>query len=615
MNRYGLSLTLLGTLILAACGGGGGSNSSNNSGGGQVPATSAPQVISISPQLKATDVALDASITVNFDQPIDCQSFEQAFLLEDENNFSVDTTISCSGSTVSVAPTENLEKDTVYEIWVSTLLAGQNGTTLTIPFSTDFITVARVWLPAVELGDHGVGEFVGQGYYPVRALWPKIAMNPAGDALATWQVYDSDPYDIDNTSGNYGAYYDSELFNWGDDKRLGHKIAALSHPGVFTSGQAMAAGAGELIPQYGGSLLREINSMLNISGTWFDPQPMDAPASLNSNGWDFYYSPQDFTANSFRGIALWLKATPYMSDSLSGVDYELWSGKYIDGTVAWNPPKLAASTYTEHEQLGPNPQTEDDSGDFIIDAKIELDSNDNAVIAYRKVGVGLRATEYAICMNRLVGNTAWGTNIASPCFSAVPPLLFINQQVVVDNLSNAMVTWESHEIGVYTESILYFTQYKSLGSAFEYADPISGISMRAGSYEIAMNGAGEAVVVWATDLGAINAKFYDSLNGWGDIQELWPDLADRPQVAINDSGEIVVSFATIINELFARSYKEGQGWSDVATVSTSMYNNSFYKNDHDIAIDDSGNAIAVWVEQKAGSPNALDSTVFARRFE
>ena len=630
MNHFKLLLTFYLVLLLSSCGG--------SDSGNQNPSTSAPKVLSITPELETTEVALDTSITITFDQAIDCDSFRQAFLLEDETNSIVDTTITCDESVVTVSPMENLEKYTVYEIWVSTLLKNLNGVTLAIPFNIDFITVERSWSTGLVIGDHGVGEPVGLGYGAVRMNEPQIAMNDDGDTLATWVVLGN---------GRYASYFDSELNNWEPfanlnqlqfDPGLIHILDfSQALPGVFSSGNALAIARGEAVSDVPGTNVISLDSNLHLGNEWFSAQPLTEPPVISWSEregsaqyvWDFDLKLQDFATHSFRGMALWIKEihdpVHYLAGESESWEQQLWSGMYVDGTMNWNTPKLVANRvrYADRTQTGPFSWDTVRSGEQFVDAKIAMDTNDNAIAAYliREDGPensqGITSYITSLCTNHLAGNTLWES--FETCFDTQEDTeVFSNHQIVMDDSGNAMLFWQSYLNTVGSVSRLLFSRYQSLGIGWRDSEAISGAEIlasgRLNGYEVAMNGAGKTVAVWTSSLGAINASIYDPVSGWGNTQELERDLAEAPQVAINDKGEIVVTFVSLFagNELYAASYKDGQGWSKPSKLTSKLHHSILFSGvTHDVAIDEAGNANVVWIEEL----ESTDTVVMAARFE
>jgi hypothetical protein len=602
MNRSTILATACTAWVLAACGGEGGTTDPTAGGGNQPPSTTGPTVLSIAPEMAATGVALDTAITVTFDQAIDCDSFQQAFLLEDEDNSRVDTLIACDANVVAISPAEQLQKHTAYNIRVSTLLKTLAGVALEAAFSAEFLTVERTWSPVIEIGNHGPGanftNFAGTTtYYAVRVSEPKIAMNLAGDSLVTW-IMDNDNPDLpSNESGRHAAYFDSETTQWNAYRTLSLKAdPSQAYPGVFASGTAVAAEGGDGYKGTG------VNYFLNLSGIWSGAKAIEAPNP------QFEYKLRDSATSGFRTTVLWEEELDYFESASSYTEYtyELWLGEYIEGTTSWT-----SSPLVRHQLKLVNSQL---SGTFIREAsKVALDTNGNTAIAYATVtqenSEELTGNKYEVCA---LYNSSTFTE--EGCFPTEFPQIREYPQIVMDNLGRALIVWETYEyneFGNFNHALL-FSQYNSVSPGWSDAKPISGMSVFPTSFEIAMNGKGKAILAWASPDGRINAKLYDSVNGWANTQELLDYEAYRPQVAINDAGDIVVSFVDAFDTLYAISYKEGYGWSDLVRLSTSTRNAGFLAYNHDIGLDEEGNAIAVWTELQA---DPRDSMAVARRFE
>jgi hypothetical protein len=209
-------------------------------------------------------------------------------------------------------------------------------------------------------------------------------------------------------------------------------------------------------------------------------------------------------------------------------------------------------------------------------------------------------TRYNVWANRFVpgmgAGTGWGTAVmieASDDFGggAIP-------QVAVDAAGNAIAVWtmdsgimsNRYTMGVGWGSTVLLTEPMALASSY---DPSIGI-----------DGSGNATLVFPVSIGvtstpAIWARRYTSA-GWSAAIPLEPftaGVASSPaKIAVNASGEAMALWvrrnAANINTLWASRYTSA-GWSAASSVTTSdVINNGV----HQIAIDSAGNAMAVWVQ-------------------
>lgn len=122
---------------------------------------------------------------------------------------------------------------------------------------------------------------------------------------------------------------------------------------------------------------------------------------------------------------------------------------------------------------------------------------------------------------------------------------------------------------------------------------------------LAADSSGNAVAVWSHFEGlhlGIRANRYVAGVGWGTAQRIDGNIsgdAQQPQVAVDASGNAVaiwvVGFGTS-SEIWVNRYSAGSGWGTASKLS----GNGKFSDDPVVASDASGNAIAVWTETDAG---------------
>lgn len=127
--------------------------------------------------------------------------------------------------------------------------------------------------------------------------------------------------------------------------------------------------------------------------------------------------------------------------------------------------------------------------------------------------------------------------------------------------------------------------------------------------QIAADSNGNAIAVWekADDAAAgihhIFANRFDAGKGWGIpvlIEDNVPGDAMTPQIAMDESGKAIavwVEFDGLKNEIYANQFEPGKGWSGAVIIDKDTTGDVF--NPH-VAMDNHGNGIAVW-EQSDGA--------------
>ncbi len=134
--------------------------------------TSAPFVVSLNPAGAATGVGVDATILVNFSEPVDATSLQAAFALRETGSstrLAGSGILSGFGRTFVFTPEVALRFETDYELTISTALADGNGVHPAADFVSGFRTQAR---PSVSIADvqprsvlaGGTLTVIGQGF-------------------------------------------------------------------------------------------------------------------------------------------------------------------------------------------------------------------------------------------------------------------------------------------------------------------------------------------------------------------------------------------------------------------------------------------------------------------
>ncbi len=605
MKNFRLILATYVLLCLTACGGGsgGGGTTQNNNGNG-------PSVISTNPAAQATEVPLDATMTLTFDVEIDCPSFESAFLLEDENQQTVDVSIDCTSTVVTITPTDNLAKASEYNVGVSTaLMAANNGPSIASAFSTTFTTVERVWAAAVNIGDHGSGSTFNPGfpsqptYYQVVANLPSIAMNDDGYATVTWQAFSTHP--DTGFDGGYGAVY-SPGYGWDNFSQVTEDDEAYMNneafPGMFASGNAVAV-------SHSWGNRNALHYSENISGVaWTTPETIiETSDPLNEE-----INIEDFSTNSFRSMVAYLKTTHIPSTDGYEVKYEILTASYTDG-LTWQPEKFVETTSTFHTN-GSSYHT----GLSLSFFRIALNTNGDAIALYsiyealkKEDSDGYAASQ--LCVSNKLSSASWPDSLLySECTTLPKKTFAVLPKLVMDDLGNGLVVWVFNDVGT-GDTKLQYRRYQPTAGWGPVTD-VPGGANEGGFFDLAMNSHGEAILVFRNSLLEVDSISFSPISGWGSANSLPANLGEDPKVAINDDGDAIVSFvaASTPRNLVAQYLKTGQHWSSSEVLSTSLQSGS---ETHDVEIDEEGNAIVVWSELKPGQGTVFDSSIWARRFE
>ena len=292
------------------------------------------------------------------------------------------------------------------------------------------------------------------------------------------------------------------------------------------------------------------------------------------------YSPQIAVDGAGNAIAVW-----YQYDSIRS---NIWANRF-DGT-AWSTAELIET---------------DDTGDA-YDPQIAVDGAGNAIaVWYQDDGV-----RFNIWANRFDG-TAWGTAELIETDDAGDAY---DPQIAVDGAGNAIAVWYQDD-GV--RSNIWANRFD--GAAWGTAELIE--TDKAGDAcdpQISLDGAGGAIAVWYQDDGIrfnIWANHFDGF-AWGTAELIGTDSAGDaygPQIAADGAGDAVavwyqynaIGYSTRSDILTNRF--DGAAWGTAGLIETDNAGSAYGPQ---IAMDDTGSAIAVWDQY-----DGIRSNIWTKRFD
>jgi hypothetical protein len=222
--------------------------------------------------------------------------------------------------------------------------------------------------------------------------------------------------------------------------------------------------------------------------------------------------------------------------------------------------------------------------------QIAIDANGNAIAVWRQYD----GTRYNIHANRYdAAGAGWGT--ASLIESGNGNVL--EPQIAVDPNGNAMAVWPQVDGTSYS---IWANRYIA-GAGWGTASLIDTAAGAAHEPQIAIDPNGNVIAVWIQQDGtafSIHANRYDAAGaGWGtaSLIETATGEAYDPQIAIDRSGNAIAVWRQFDGTRFnihANRYAAGTGWVEASLIETG--DGGAYGPQ--IAFDPNGNAIAVWYQ-------------------
>ena len=187
-------------------------------------------------------------------------------------------------------------------------------------------------------------------------------------------------------------------------------------------------------------------------------------------------------------------------------------------------------------------------------------------------------------------NNTWGTAKLLESLSGAVD----SPQIAMDDDGDAMAVWQQYDGSV---NSIYAAKYWSSNNTWGTAKLLETASGYAYSPQIAMDDEGDAMAVWRQNDGSADsiyaAKYWSSNNTWSVriLLETTDERASNPQIAMDDDGDAMAVWqqGDSSYSIYAVVYSDGV-WS-TATLLESL---SGAADSPQIAMDDEGDAMAVW---------------------
>jgi hypothetical protein len=449
-------------------------------------------------------------------------------------------------------------------------------------------------------------------------LNPQVAMDGSGNAIAVWEQYDGNRYNIwakrytpsggwgtatliENDNGSAGSPPQVAMDGSGNAVAVWEQIDATGRYNIWANRYTPSGG-------WGTATLIETNNAGNASS----PQ-----VAMDSSGnavvlWAQSDGTRDnIWANRYASAAEWEAATLIETDNAGGATnpqvamdgsgnaFAVW--QQSDG-IRYN---IWANRYTPSGGWGTGTLIETNNAGDATNPQVAMDSSGNAIAVWSQSD----GTYYNIVANRYTPSGGWGTatlietnnagNAGSP-------------QVAMDSSGNAVVLWAQSDGTRYNIWANRYTPSGGWGTAVLIETDNGSV----GNQQVAMDGSGNAFAVWQQSDGTrynIWANRYTPSGGWGTATLTETNNAGdatNPQVAMDSSGNTIAvwsqSDGTRVN-IVANRYTSSGGWGTAVLIET---DNAGDAHDPRVAMDGSGNAVAVW--QQSESPTRR--SVWANRY-
>ncbi len=520
---------------LAGCGGGivGGSDGSSD--------TTAPTVAGSSVSPSATNVDPNVALTLTFSESVDPDTVNGLSIVVINDTRPVLGTVSASGATAVFSKSRPLALKSKYAFLATTGVRDLAGNPLPVPYSTTFTTRDGAWANARLIEGNSGGN----------ASVPQVAVDAVGNAIAVWQQEGVAGPRI--WANRFIAPSATSAGGWSVPQSIGLDSADALFPQIAMdrNGNAIA-----VWQQSDGTSVNIVANRFS-NGVWngaelIESQPGNAinpRIAVNAAGnavivWSQFNAAgttADIWANQFGVTTGWAGAVLIESDPInSAVNPDIAIDANGDALAVWQQAGMAFDDIWVNRLSGGSwsgavkIETADDG--HALSPRIAMDSNGNAMAVWYQFD----GTRTDVWVNRFAAGGAWGTPTLIETDNADNAAF---PRIAFDAGGNAHVVWHQSDGSRFS----IFSKRYTAANGWETIQLLETLDTGdAGFPRIALDPNGNAIAVWQQSDGtrtSIWANRYGAGTGWGSAQlietvDAGPAL--DPQIAIDAGGYAIV---------------------------------------------------------------------------
>jgi len=242
---------------------------------------------------------------------------------------------------------------------------------------------------------------------------------------------------------------------------------------------------------------------------------------------------------------------------------------------------------------------------------VAIDASGNAMVVWEQID----ATERSSIWSRRLPSDRGPPESAQPLELNDDGDAF-DPQIAIDRDGNAIAVWREQETEDGLFDILSNRYDPSSGTWGNLPTRVATQNMGdAQPPQIAMTDDGNGIVVWAVSGGpreGVWSSRYSIGSGWGEavsISAIGLGSVRHPRVAIDEEGNAIavwVQFDGARDRIWSSSYAANRGWGARQSVEAGEEDKPFRSLAPRVAIDPSGNAVAIWVRDVQTTDGVLD---------
>lgn len=349
------------------------------------------------------------------------------------------------------------------------------------------------------------------------ALGPDVAMDPDGNALAVWRLWNAEG----DPSDTFWASRFIPSDGWQTEGRIENNDQGSSgNPRIAVDSQGNAIA---VWPQWSETRENVWSNRFTPTNEWGSAQRIEANPNYDAS------NPQVAMNTHGNAIAVWATSITKQSSDFNEVHYyHIWSNRFTP-TSGWGSPERI----DEHEDNAINPD-------------VAMDAQGNAIVVWEhNDGEGTR-----IWSNRFTPSSGWGqaSRIDGGGWGWFP-------RVALDSEGRALAVW-FHRSGMWSNR---YTPTGGWGTPERISDELNTIDRP----KLAMNSWGVAMVGWERwdgDRNNLWVRRFTPSNGWEtpELVEAEEGTAYGPQLAIDQHGRAVAAWSQWDGErynIWANAYR------------------------------------------------------------
>jgi len=267
---------------------------------------------------------------------------------------------------------------------------------------------------------------------------------------------------------------------------------------------------------------------------------------------------------------------------------QIWASRYTPEQKAWSTPI----------HLGPQ------GGGIAVSAEatleIAISENGDTLAVWPQLVNGV----YEIQESRYTDSTGW----AAPVRIDTATSTAAYSRVTYDSNGNALVLWQQLDGASYH---IYYSWLTTAATTWSVPVRLDTTAGTAGSAQLAADGHGNVVALWTqTDSAQTDAIYHvwssvytSSTGAWGPLAVVGNDPtlhAIFPSVACNAAGTAEALWVLFDGSIWSNQYAAASGWGPAKLIEAGGNGNQAPQ----IAIDPSGNVIAIWERMDPNTPTS-----------